>query len=170
MRSCFRPWRAQRALQRGTNWACVWTALAVSFLSVKITPFKEKQKRKSHRRHSILHILWQSCPSAQDNLPLSPLMPARPWDIFPLHKSFPWLRGRSGKQPLGEAVPEKPASQARGIFSLRYKANKGLTLIATAREFLAPSSAKKRDYENHAGEDRCLEKAWTISLGSSQLC
>lgn len=112
-----------------------------------------------------------SAHSPEDNLPLPPLMPARLCDIFPLHKSLPWLRGRSGKQPLGETVPEKPAYQARGIFSLRYKASKGLILIATARGFLAPSSAKKRDYGNHAGE-KCLKKTWRICLGSilRQLC
>ncbi|RMB91559.1 hypothetical protein DUI87_31788 [Hirundo rustica rustica] len=49
-------------------------------------------------------------------------------------------RGKSGKLPLGETVPEKPVCQARGIFSLKYKASKELRLIATAREFLAPSS------------------------------
>lgn len=48
----------QRAVQRRAHCAPVWRALAISFLSVKITLFKEKQKRrKCHRRNYELQSL-----------------------------------------------------------------------------------------------------------------
>lgn len=60
MRSCFRSGLKGRELfRKKAHCAPVWIALAVSFLSVKIILFKEKQKekRKSHRRNYELHSL-----------------------------------------------------------------------------------------------------------------
>lgn len=98
----------QRAVQRRANCAPVWRALAISFLSVKKYTVQRETEKNATEEIMNCTACENYAHNPEDNLPLHPLMPAHLCDIFPLHKSLPWLRGRSGKQPLGETVPEKP--------------------------------------------------------------
>lgn len=162
MRSCFRS--GLKGIESCPEKSSLYITLGSPCIYLPLIKNYNVSRKKKIKGYPIKQIMnctacENSAHSTEDNLALSPLMPACLCDIFPLHNSLPWFRGKSGKLPLGETVPEKPACQARGIFSLRYKASKGLRLIAAAQEFLAPSSGIMLEMER-TGTRKKLGKSW----------